>query len=83
MSKGRIDFIIKCKKNHLIQNFIVIKTEIGIPDKVFIENKMYISFKFTRKNKEKGIIQNIESGIYQFKLKEKNTLMIDEIKLYK
>jgi hypothetical protein len=44
---------------------------------------MYITFKFTRKNKEKGIIQNVESGIYQFNLNEKNTFMIDEIKLYK
>ena len=44
---------------------------------------MYITFKFIRKNKEKGIIQNVESGIYQFNLNEKNTFMIDEIKLYK
>jgi hypothetical protein len=83
MSKGRVDFIIKCKKLYLIQKFIVIKTELGISEKLFIENKMYITFKFTKKNKEKEIIQNVESGIYQFQPKEKNTFMIDEIKLYK
>lgn len=44
---------------------------------------MYITFKFTKKNKEKEIIQKVESGIYQFQPKEKNTFMIDEIKLYK
>ena len=47
-----------------------------------IENKIVITFKFTRKNKEKGIIENIESGNYKFQTKEKTTLMIDIIKLY-
>ena len=47
-----------------------------------IENKIVITFKFTRKNKEKGIIENIESGNYKFQTKENTTLMIDIIKLY-